>query len=342
VYDPITFSLPSNENLTEKYIHIVMIDSLPIEKYFARHLKIKHLRLLVELADKQTVAQVAAALHVSQPAISKMLGEMEEGIGVKLFERAGRGIKPTPSGECLIRHAREVLFNLQKAHQEMRSLATGTVGKVTVGILSVVSTTIIPKAVKILKTNWPNVTICIMDGTVDQQLQDLREGKIDMIIGRVFSERAAEHLQEEVLYDDPLVIVTSSKNPLAHRDNLTWMDLNNLPWILSVEESPTHQRMVNLLAKNGLNKPTDVIESVSRSVNIPLLMEPPRLGLLSLSAARQLVAEGVLQILPLNLGPLPSPVGMIWNKTRPLSHAALTFQECIRQASLAYKNMLIA
>lgn len=319
-----------------------MIDTLPIEKYFARQLKIKHLRLLVELADKQTVAQVAATLHVSQPAVSKMLGEMEEGIGVKLFERAGRGIKPTPSGECLIRHAREVLFNLQKAHQEMRSLATGTVGKVTVGILSVVSTTIIPKAVKILKASWPNVTLCIMDGTVDQLLHELREGKIDMVIGRVFSERAAEHLQEEVLYDDPLVIVTSSKNPLARRDNLTWMDLNNLPWILSVEESPTHQRMINLLAKNGLNKPTDVIESVSRSVNVPLLMEPPRLGLLSLSAARQLVAEGVLQILPLNLGHLPSPVGMIWNKTRPLSHAALTFQDCIRQASLSYKNMLIS
>ncbi len=318
-----------------------MVDTLPIERYFARNLKIKHLRLLVELADKQTVAQVANVLNVSQPAVSKMLGEMEEGIGIALFERAGRGIKPTASGECLIRHAREILFNLQKAHQEMRSLASGAVGKVSIGVLSVVSTTVIPRAIKIMKTSWPNVTISIREASVDQQLQDLRAGNIDLLVGRVFSERAADYLQEEVLYEDPLVIVTSSKNPLARRDNLSWKDINGLPWITSLEDSPTHQRLIALLNKHGLDKPTDVIESVSRTVNIPLLMEPPRLGLLSLSAARQLMSEGVLQILPLNMGHLPSPVGMIWNKNQPLSQAALTFQDCIRQASLAYKNMVV-
>lgn len=309
-----------------------MVQNAKIARYIHHHLKIKHLKMLVELADQSSVAQAAKNLHVTQPAVSKMLAEMEAGLDLELFERAGRGIKPTAFGELMIRYAREILLNLVKANEEILSLTSGTKGHIRIGILAGLATQTILTAVKNMKAHWPNITIAIREGKHAQNIHDLAMGHLDLLIGRVYINPECEDFEVEIMYEEPLVLVVAKQHPLVHKHNLEWKDLENLPWIMPGEDSPTHQRLLQLLAQHNIKKPKNIIECVARNITIPLLSMPPHIGMLPLSDARQYAQQGVFEILPLSLGELPAPMGMIWNKTSHISEAQTLFQDQIRRA----------
>lgn len=309
-----------------------MSQNAKIARYIHHQLKVKHLKMLVELADQASVAQVAKNLHVTQPAVSKMLAEMESGLELELFERVGRGIKPTAYGELLIRYAREILLSLVKANEEIHSLSVGTKGHLRVGILAGLATQTILSAVRSMKANWPNITISIREGKHSQNIHDLAAGNLDLLIGRIYLNPECEEFEVEILYEEPLVLVVSRQHPLVNKHPLDWKDLENLPWIMPGEDSPTHQRLLQLLAQHNVKKPKNIIECVARNITIPLLSSPPQIGMLPLSDARQYEKQGLFSILPLSLGELPAPLGMIWNKTSNVSEAQRLFQDQIRLA----------
>lgn len=310
-----------------------MDDTAALERYVNHNLKIKHLRMLVALADMQTIARVAQALHLSQPAVSKMLAEMEAGLGIALFEKAGRGIKPTAYGSALIRYARDVLFNMAKAKEELRLLSTGVNGRIRVGVLVGLATQVLLSAVRSMKLSWPQVTIAIREGTHSQNIQDLQSGLIDLLVGRVYMSPELGHFEVEVLYEEPLVLVASKTHTLTQRTKLQWKDLEHVAWIMPMEDSPTHQRLLALLAQHNVRKPKNVIECVTRNLTMPLLTNGEGVGMLPLSDARLYVDQGLLEILPISLGALPAPMGMIWNKGAHISQEMALFQEKIRQAN---------
>ncbi|MEN3292827.1 MAG: hypothetical protein V7642_2080 [Burkholderiales bacterium] len=314
-----------------------MSDISVTDKYMLQRLKIKHLHLLVELADRHSVAEVAASMNVTQPAVSKMLADLESGLGMALFERVGRNIRPTSYGECLIRHAREVLAAMRCAHDEMRALAGGVAGRVNIGMLGVAAPVLMPNAIRLLKNSWPGITVKLREGTMDQHLPELRAGTIDIIVGRLIKELRTTDLAEEVLYNDPVVIVVAANHPLAKRRKIEWRDLNGVPWILPPEEAPLHGRLLALLARHGVDAPTDVVESVSMLTNLPLLLSYPALGLLPESVARHHAAARTLHILPLQVGPLLGAVGMIWSANRPPPPAVKSLQQCLRDVSAAFR-----
>lgn len=317
-----------------------MLQNAKIARYIHHHLKIKHLKMLVELADQSSVAQAAKTLHVTQPAVSKMLAEMEAGLDLELFERVGRGIKPTAFGELMIRYAREILLNLVKANEEILSLTSGTKGHIRIGILAGLATQTILTAVKNMKAHWPNITIAIREGKHAQNMHDLAMGHLDLLIGRVYINPDCEDFEVEIMYEEPLVLVVAKHHPLVHKHNLEWKDLESLPWIMPGEDSPTHQRLLQLLAQHNIKKPKNIIECVARNITIPLLSMPPHIGMLPLSDARQYAQQGMFEILPLSLGELPAPMGMIWNKTSHISEAQTLFQDQIRRALAGFVSEL--
>lgn len=309
-----------------------MADLIEVERYIRRSLKIRHLHLLVELADRRSINETATAMNVTQPAVSKMLSEIEEGVSLPLFERAGRQLIPTVYGQCLIRRAREILASVHFVSEELRSLTGGMVGKVAIGMMSVAAPVLIPQMVGLLKQSWPGINLSLREGSMEEHLSDLRVGKLDLVVGRLLKEFSADDLHEEVLLDDPVVLVAASSHPLAYREKIEWHELNGLPWILPPEGAPMRLRLESLLATHNVAAPNNVVESISLLANLPLLQAYPVLGLYPQSLARQHVATGLLRVLPLSLGEVLTPVGMVWLSNRTLSPALKTVQEAMRSA----------
>lgn len=304
-----------------------------IDQYFARQMKLRHLHLLVALADLRTVGKVAAAMHVTQPAVSKMIAEMEKGVGAALFARDGRHIKPTPYGECLIRHARELLAHAQRASVELQAMSNGTGGRVEVGVLSVAAPVLIPRAITRFKQYLPSATVSLHEGTLDTLIPDLRAGRLDLIVGRVPLAPLDADLLHQPLFDDPIVIVAARHHALAQRKRLRWIDLEGYAWIVPTASAPMYQRLLSVLATHGIRAPDNMVESVVIAANVALLQSYATLGLLPKSLAQHYEEAGVLRILPLTLGGVMGSVGMTWLRANESTPAAALLKTCLEEAA---------
>ena len=136
-----------------------------LDSYLRTDLKPRHLHLLVALDNIRNLGRAAETMHVTQPAVSKSLAELERGLGLRLFERTSRGVHPTIYGECLIRHARSVLTDLAQARDELRGLASGSSGNISVGVLATAALALLPRALAMLKSRHPGMTVLVREGS---------------------------------------------------------------------------------------------------------------------------------------------------------------------------------
>ncbi len=304
-----------------------------LDWYLRAHLKPRQLHLLVAVDDLRHLGRVASRLHVSQPAVSLALAELEKGLGFKLFDRTSKGVVPNSLGECLIRHARTVLACLAQAHDELQALQSGVAGKVTVGALPAMTSGLLPRALAALKQAAPQTRALVKEGSLETLLPELRAGVIDLIVGRLTQRAGSEDLGQEALYAGNNVIVVGRHHPLARRETLDWSDLVPYPWVLPPVGSLSREPLENALRHHGIALPENPVETLSIHVITGYLQLSASLGLLAQPVARHYVRMGWLAELPLALPDPLLPIGMSWNRHKARAPALQTFMECLRQAA---------
>lgn len=301
--------------------------------FIRANLKPKHFRMLVALDDLRHLGRVAQSLHVTQPAVSLALKDLENGLGFKLFERTPKGMVPNAYGECLIKQARVILASLAQARDEMHALESGASGKVTVGALPAMRSGLLPKALAMLKETAPMTIIIVHEGSMESMLPELRRGAVDLIVGRLMANNTSSDFAEETLYEGHNVVVVGPKHPLVRRKQLTWQELGDFPWVLPPVGSLSREPLEHVLQKNGSRLPADCVETMSIDVITGYLQLTKAIGLLSQVVARHYIDAGQLAQLPLSLPDPQRPIGMTWNHHKPLSAAVQSFMHCLRKSA---------
>src|SRR5690349_12631482 len=150
--------------------------------WFVRaRLKTRQLMLLVAIGDEGNIHRAAEILNVSQPSASKLLKDLEDVLGVLLFERLPRGMRPTWYGEAMIRHARIVLSSLTQAGNELSALKTGRFGEVSVGAIIGPALRLLPQAVANVAREHPGIRVQIAVESSDVLIERLRQSKLDIM-----------------------------------------------------------------------------------------------------------------------------------------------------------------
>jgi DNA-binding transcriptional LysR family regulator len=306
-----------------------------LDWYIRANLKPRHLQLLVAMDDLRHLGRVAQSLHVSQPAISLALGELEKGLGFKLFERTPKGVTPNAFGDCVIRQARVVLSNLAQMRDELHALQSGTSGKIQVGAMPAMTPSLLPMAIARFKQKTPQVSIILQESSMDALLPDLRRGTLDLIVGRLLNRNVPDDLSEESLYDGRNVLVVGRKHPLAARRKLNWASLAPFPWVLPPRGSLSRDPLEKVLQENGCAMPADYVETLSIHVITGYLQQSLAIGVLSKVVARHYVQTGMLRQLPLAVPDAQRPIGITWNRHKPLSLSTQAFLQCLRESAAA-------
>jgi DNA-binding transcriptional LysR family regulator len=304
-----------------------------LDWYIRANLKPKHLQLLVAIDDLRHLGRVATAMHVSQPAVSLALGELEKGLGLKLFERTPRGVVPNSYGECLIRHARVVLGTLSEARHELHALQTGASGRIALGALPAATPGLVPQALLQLKRGSPLTRVVVQEGPMETLLPELRRGGLDMVVGRLVPSALAGDLADETLDLGVVVLVVARQHPLVKKRRLKWADLSDYPWVLPPVGSLQREPLEDALQQNGCSLPADSIETLSVHVITGYLRASTAIGSLSRVAAHHYIQTGVLAQLPLTLPDPQRPIGMMWNRHKPASPAVLALRAALRKAA---------
>jgi len=288
-------------------------------RYIQSQLKVRHLEMLVALNDLGGLGKVAAHLHVTQPAVSKTLAAMEEGMGLALFERTPRGLVATDTGECLVRHARLVLGELREARHNVYTLLEGRMVRTSIGILPAAAPSIMPAFIAELESRAPEVMIAVREGSADRLLTRLRAGAIDFAVSFLPEKQPDAHLAMDTLVDDGMVAVVRAGHPLEQYRAPTWTDLMDYPLVLPPQSTFTRNMIDSFWDTLGLTLPPHQVESLSIMTNVGILQATDSVALFLRSVAQHFAALGLLSILPLDFSPIRIRLGLLWRTDRELS-----------------------
>jgi len=297
-------------------------------RYIHSHLKVRHLELLIALNDLGGLGRVAAHLHVTQPAVSKTLAAMEEGMGMALFERTPRGLVATDTCECLVRHARAVLGELREARHNVNAILEGRMVRTSIGILPAAAPSIMPAFIAVLESRAPQVMISVREGSAERLLTRLRTGGIDFAVSFLPEKQPDAHLAMDKLVDDGIVAVVRRGHPLEQHLAPTWADLMDYPLVLPPQSTFTRNMIDAFWDKLGVNLPPRQVESLSIMTNVGILQTTDSVALFLSGVAKHFAALGVLSILPLDFSQIHIRLGLLWRTDRELSRA----HELVRQA----------
>lgn len=291
--------------------------------------KSRQIMLLTALDEHRNLHRAAAAIHTTQPAATALLHQLEEGLGVVLFERHARGMRPTPYGEVMIRYARGVLHDFDRAGDEMRALASGSSGLVRVGSVMGGVPTILTQTLSRFKGSHPNVRMSIQVDTSDLLIPALIRGDLDVVLGRLPDQFQSDELEIELLEGEPMSIVARMGHPLFGRAEITLHDLVSETWILHPSGSPMRRRVEAALQQAQLVTSLDIVETASILATTSLMEGSDMISVVPLAVARHYANYGLLAIFPVELPILMAQLGIITPKRKEQSSAMKSFLHCL-------------
>jgi DNA-binding transcriptional LysR family regulator len=185
------------------------------------------------VAQAGTMGRAANALALSQPAVSKALAGMEQTLGVKLFDRTPHGAEPTLYGRSLLKWSRVVFDDLSQGIREIQNLADPTSGEISIGSTEPMTAGLVPAVIDHMTRKFPGIVFNVVQApTLALQYQDLRERRIDLVLGRLVSTLPDEDLEIHELFNDPLCVVAGLENKWLRRRRIDPVELLNERWCL--------------------------------------------------------------------------------------------------------------
>lgn len=301
--------------------------------FLKARLKTRQLLLLIALDDYRNIHRAADELHMTQPAASKQIKDLEEMLDVKLFERLPRGMEPTIYGETMIRHARMALTSLALAHDDIVTLKAGLTGQVEVGVIMTPAMALLPRAIARVKESAPLLRIGVQLETSNLLLDKLQHGMLDFMIGRIFDTGDTSGLIYEELTEEPACAVVRPGHPLLERKDLKLADIAPLPWIVPPHGSILRYRFDMMFRRASLEPPANVVDTTAMLMITALLQQTDSLHVMPIEVAQYYASLNVMRILPIELPCKMDAFGIIRHQDHLLSPGADLLLRAVRAAA---------
>ncbi|MEK7946767.1 LysR family transcriptional regulator [Pigmentiphaga sp. YJ18] len=298
-----------------------------------QRLRVRQLYVLVSLHETANLSLTAARMHMTQPALSKWLRELETDLGVELFERHSRGLVPTRFCDTLVGHARTVLGELERTGETLRAMSDGSDGQLLVGTTPIGTSGLLPACLGNYRRLRPGICTVVHENSLEKLLPQLKEGRLDCIVSRIEAPVdpavVAEPLQEE-----GICVVASRGHPLARLRKVTWAQARDYPWAMPQAGTPLRREMELALAAVGEPLPRAAIEASSVVLIASLLQDDEMLAVMSDAVVLALSRLERLKVLPLALG-RRATVGVLRRAGTMPTPVLEDFLSCLRQAARA-------
>jgi LysR family hca operon transcriptional activator len=189
-------------------------------------LELRHLRYFVAVAEEGSLSEAARTrLHTAQPSLSRQLRELEDEVGVQLFERRPRGIVLTQPGMRFLEHSRDILARIDEAVNDTRGVRT----VLRVGSLPGLEPEILPRVTQLAQAHAPGVEVRIASASSPRLVEQLRAGELDMAFMR--QAEGATDLHFEQVGSHRIVVLLPADHILARNDVVSCGDLRDQTYI---------------------------------------------------------------------------------------------------------------
>jgi DNA-binding transcriptional LysR family regulator len=305
----------------------------------AHRLKLRDLRLLDTVVRSRSMARAAVQLHLTQPAVSKAISELERMLGAKLLDRSRAGIEPTPHGRALLRRGAAMFDELRQGVSELASLSDPTAGEVRIATSEPIAAGVLPLVIGRLSQRYPRLSIYVTQTPIAMlqqripQYTDLRDRNVDLVFGPVVARGPDEGLVTEILFDDHLLVAAGARDGLLRRRKLTLADVIDRGWCLPPLDSLVGMRCAEAFRAAGLDVPHRTVTSTSMQLQTGLVTTQNYLTMLPRSFVHFGGPRFAIKALPIRLQVEPRVIGIITLRNRTISSAAQLFVDMVREVA---------
>lgn len=258
------------------------------------------LRVFVTAARTLSFSKCAAALNITQPAVSRHIGELEARYGMPLFTRGTSGVALTKAGGLLLSHAESLLSAYQKMDYDMELLSQTSQGRLSIGASTTIAMYLLPPVLASFMELSGGVEVSMLSGNSENVEQWLRDGTVD--IGFVENASRRPWLHYEPLMADELVLVAGTHGRYGTLESVTPEELRGLPLVLREKGSGTREIIERALNRRGIRVEdlNVVIELSSTEAIKSFVRSSDTLAIVSVIALHRELADGSLRIVDID------------------------------------------
>jgi len=228
-------------------------------EYAGRGMELRHLKYFVAVAEEQNITRAAARLHVSQPPLSRQIRDLEEELGVTLFERGPKAVTLTKAGKLFLPEARAVL---QRAEEAMRSVKNVRTQELNVGYAPSPTLEVLPAALRLFRKSEPEVQMLLHDLSTGEMLAGLRDESLDVALLVIDHTRTTPDIRVEKLTEFPMGVLLSLDHPLSQAKAIKVGEIANEDFVAySEKEYPDYHKFLNKLFQPIKRKPRIAAEA---------------------------------------------------------------------------------
>ncbi|RIV82240.1 LysR family transcriptional regulator [Aurantiacibacter xanthus] len=255
----------------------------------------RRLRAVVAIAENGSLGRAAEAIHVSQPALSRMLGDLEARLETKLFERYAKGMVATQAGEILIEHARQLTFDIEQARHALQELRGLRSGQVRIGAVAATTRALLPRALEKMRRQAPGLKVELMEAPDSELTDALLDRRIDLIV----ASDSISHADIEPLsycdYEDSFQVCCRAIDPPVAPD-CGLSEALAQDWVMLKRGRTPRSNLEALIKAAGHSAPNIAVETNTIGTQISILRNSDLLGWLPLAVIADQCAAGQLQV----------------------------------------------
>jgi DNA-binding transcriptional LysR family regulator len=293
-------------------------------------MELRHLRYFIAVAEAENVSRAALKLHVSQPALSRQVRDLEDELGFPLLERSAKSVRLTEAGRMFLSEARAVLQRAEDAVKAARAIATGGAGELHVGYAPSLTARILPATLRAFQAEVPGARVRLHDLSTEEMLAGLREGRLQLAFTVRLAPALLRGLRFEELARDPICVAVAPKHRLARQRTVTLADVAREPLIsYSRKDYPDAHENLTALFATIQSKPRVAEEHDSVSSLIAAVESGA--GVAVVPESLTCTAGPRLKLIPFSPALPPLIVGATC--ARNASPAAERFLKCAKEAT---------
>ncbi len=276
----------------------------------------KHFPFFLAAVEEQSFHKAAERLHIAQSALSRRISDLEHDLGVSLFERQARGVKPTAAGRALAQDVRRILADVDQTARRVRRVAEGGVGLLRISFTEgMVRRPLLPAAIRRFRARYPDVDLRFAPMVSEQQREKLRQGELE--VGFIFEEggdREEFELREVAMHN--FVLVLPLDHPLVHTPIIRLADLAQDKFIWPARQSSPRlfNRMLAICQEQSFT-PDIAVEVASVDVACSLVAAGMGVAVVIAPPPGRETTDVVFK--PIENFSVPMPLSMVWRRADP-------------------------
>jgi len=292
-------------------------------------MEIRQLRHFLKLMETRSYWRAARACDLTPQALSKSIRRFEEHLGVRLFDRDTRSVKPTLFAEEIATYARNIDAEANSLGRAIDSmLGTGT-NRLVIGTGAAAATQLVGEALLAVLEQRPKLTVNVVEGTYESLIPQLMNGELDVVVSIMTIDSVDGLIDHRVLHEEHYRVYARAGHPLARQRQVPLAKLLEYRWIAGDDQDLVAEEVAASFAAAGLERPKPALHTNSVSFATSVLLQSDALFILPTEMMRREVETGLIVALDVALdtesGAWTRPTAVFFRKNSTRSPDSLLF-----------------